>query len=117
LLKSFKTYRLKASSLLESVIAITVLSICVLIAVKLYSSVLASSYSYNYLRANIALNGLADDIRKTRNLEEGLITYDTFKIVKKVDFETENIGTVLLQAQMKKDTIVKKYLIYKFNEE
>lgn len=109
---------LNGSSLIESVIAITIIATCLLIAIRLYASVLNSSASMNSYRTNFKVAQLYDEIKKTQDFDDELYNYKTFSIKKKVkDFQgNKNLKNIKLIVQRVSDTVTYNYLLIKKNE-
>ena len=113
LLKNYKNNFLKASSLLESVIAISVISICILIAAKIYAQLLGSSYSYRYLQAISKIDNLFYEAKATQNFEAKDIKFKNYFIKKEVENKNENLKVLKYSVFHKNDTIIKKYYLNK----
>ncbi len=103
----------RASSLLESVIAITVLAICILIAVRVYGGLLADSPSLQYHKALFKMQEHMAQTRIDLDYNEELFDYKTFKIIKSSsDYEGDPLlRHIKLQAVFGKDTLREDFLI------
>ena len=94
LLKRFKS--LKASSIVESVIAIAIISICVLIAFMVYINISKQKTPLNYYKAKHHIEVLIHDIEHQKDYENDIFTYRGYTIAKTVDVDAkEGIARVL----------------------
>ena len=92
-LKNFK--QLKGSSITESVIAISIISVCALVAFTIYLNVIRQNKSTHYFNAkhNIAL--LTQESVKAKDYNDNIYAYSGYTVAKKVTInKTEH--TVLL---------------------
>lgn len=88
-MKLLRNSNLKASSLLESVIAIAIISICMLIATMIYVQLLDSDYDIAYYTAKEEVNNLHYKTIAAQLFEDEVYQYEVFEITKTVE-ETEN---------------------------
>lgn len=111
-LRSFK--QLKASSVLESVIAITIISICALVAFSVYLNVIMQHKSVNYYDAKHKIEVLVREALQNKDYEDNLYIYKGYKIDKIVTIN-ELEYTALLVFTIKtsnRNYIVKKIIPY-----
>lgn len=116
LLKNCKLKYLKASSLLESVMAITILSVCGLIGIRLYASVLDNSYSYEYLNATSKINNLIFQTQHKKQIGDQDFKFDKFEILKEIENTDKEYIKVNFSGNLQKDTIKKSIKIYNFSD-
>lgn len=112
-LKTYNKYFLKGSSLIESVIAISIIATCLLVAIRLYAAVLNSSSSLSSYKIKFKVAELYNDAKRTSDFDDELYEFKTYSIQKKVeDFqskkELKNIKYIVRTAS---DTIVYNYLL------
>ena len=88
LLKSFK--KLKASSILESVIAITVISICVLVAFLIYLNIIKQNKSVHYHNAKHMVEFLTQESLRQQNYDENFFEFKHYTISKTVKVDKDN---------------------------
>ena len=115
LLKNFKI--LKASSIVESVIAISIISICALVAFTVYLNVIGQNKSTYYYNAKHKINFLTQQSIQTKDYDDELYTYKGYSIDKKVVIN-KGEHTVLLAFTISlgdKKSIINKLISY--NEE
>lgn len=114
-LKSFK--RLKASSIMESVIAISIISVCALVAFLIYLNVIKNNKSTHYFNAKHTVNLLIQQTIKQKEYEDNSYIFDGYTINKSIDInETEH--TAVLTFTFKtggKTSVINKLISY--NEE
>lgn len=103
-----KPCKLKASSLAESVIAIAIISVCVLVAFVVYVNVVKQNDSVNYYKAEHEVERLTANCRIDNDYENNTYTYKGYKIDKKV---TVNDNTAQLNWTI--TTANKRYTIKK----
>lgn len=96
---SLKNYRcLKASSITESIIAISIISICVLVAFLIYLNVIKSNHPVGYFNARHYVEGLAKEIEKKKDFTDAVYEVDGCRIVKSAT--TNKDETVLLEFEI-----------------
>ncbi|MDY8138465.1 hypothetical protein [Aquimarina sp. 2201CG5-10] len=100
---------------MESVIAITIIATCLLIAIRLYATVLNSSSSINSYRTKFKVSQLYNQVKINRDFDDEVYDFKTFSIQKKVvDFQgNKELKNVKYIVQTLKDTIVYNYLLHK----
>ena len=90
-MKSSKSF--KASSLIESIIAIVLISICSLVALTVYLNVIGQNNPIAYYEAKHTIEHLADEAQKTQNFEKEVYSYKHYSIEKNVKIKkSENIA-------------------------
>lgn len=117
--KVYDKQYLKASSLIESIIAVTIIAICLLIALRLYINVLDSSQSINKTKIRFQINKLVSDMRMNQNFDSEVYDFKSYKIRKVVtNFEDQkNLKKVSYIVQAKSDTLIYNYLMLKRDAE
>ncbi len=111
-LKNFK--RLKASSIVESVIAISIISICALVAFTVYLNVISQNKPTYYFNAKHKINLLTQQSIQTNDYEDDLYTYKGYSIDKKAAINKEE-HTVLLRFTISignKKNVINKLIPY-----
>ncbi|WP_299883428.1 hypothetical protein [uncultured Lacinutrix sp.] len=81
-LKRFKT--LKASSIMESVIAIAIISICALVALMIYVNVVKQNSSASYYEAIHKVNYLKNEAFLNKDYQDNSYIFKGYKIEKTV---------------------------------
>lgn len=111
--KAYKKGIVKASSLLESVIAITVLSLCTLIAVQIYAGLLADSPSLLYYKAKFQMQEIITQTQKNHDFEEEVFDFKNYTIIKNsTDYGDHlTLKKITLKAIVAKDTLREDFLI------
>ena len=117
--KPSKRGYIAASSLIESVIAITIITICLLVALKLYITILEGRPSINNHRLKFHVDKLVAEMKLTPNFDSELYDFKTYKIKKTVsDHENQlHLKKVSYTIQGQSDTITYHYLIIKEDED
>lgn len=87
LLKNFK--KLKGNSILETVISITIISTCFLIATLVYSSILKQNKSIYYYEAKHKVKELFNEIKNTDAYEKQTYIFENYTIKKDVIISKE----------------------------
>ncbi len=87
LLKRYKA--LKASSLIESVLAITIISICLLVAFLIYLNVIQQNSSVNFYRAKHKVESLTHDMIINRDYADDVFEFKGYSINKVVEINNE----------------------------
>ena len=108
LLKNYKT--LKGSSLIESVMAISIISVCSLVAFMVYLNVVKQHKTVGYYKAKHEVELLIKDIESNHNYDNDAFSFMGYHIDKKV-FINKNEGTVLIEFSIR--TGEKKHIINK----
>ncbi len=111
-LKRFKY--IKGSSILESVIAIAIISICILVAFTIYVNVIKRNDPITYYDAKQKVELLTQETIEQKDYENDSYVYENYTIAKEVEIREEE-KTVLLKWTIKtvnKDYSVKKIIPY-----
>ena len=110
-MKLLKSYKVKGSSILESVVAIAIISICVFIASLVYVTLLDTDYNIAYYKARQQVNKMYYDALENELFEDEIVKKEGYHITKTVKEETALVKrvTFVIQAHKKKETI--HYLI------
>lgn len=93
-LRHFKRM-LKASSLMESVIAISIISICGLVAFLVYLNVISQNKSVHYYKAKHNVEFLTYESEKLQDYDEEVFKYSGYTITKKVNIDEETYTAIL----------------------
>ncbi|WP_378175241.1 hypothetical protein [Aquimarina sp. SS2-1] len=111
--KTYNKYFLKGSSLIESVIAITIIATCLLVAIRLYAAVLNSSSSLNTYKIKFKVAELYDNAKISNDFDDELYEFKTYSIKKKVeDFQSnKELKNIKFIVQTASDTIIYNYLL------
>lgn len=91
---------LKASSLVESVVAIAIISICALIAFLVYLNIIKQNNSSSYYKARHQVETLTFESVKHLDYDDDLFQFDGYTIEKKVTINKDD-NTVLLSFHVK----------------
>ncbi|WP_298320855.1 hypothetical protein [uncultured Aquimarina sp.] len=112
-LKTYNKYFLKGSSLIESVIAISIIATCLLVAIRLYAAVLNSSSSLSSYKIKFKVAELYNDAKITSDFDDELYEFKTYSIQKKVeDFQSKKeLKNIKYIVRTTSDTIVYNYLL------
>ncbi len=113
--KTYNKYFLNGSSLIESVIAITIIATCLLIAIRLYAMVLSSSDSLRSYKIKFKVAQLYNEARIAQDFGDELYDYKTFSIRKTVEEYEGNKELKQLKYTVinSEDTLVYNYLLLK----
>ena len=86
-MKSSKNCKvLKASSLLETIVAIVLISICSLVALTVYLNVIGQNNPTAYYKAKHDIELLTDEAALNQNFENDTFSYNNYTIDKNVTF-------------------------------
>jgi len=115
--KPCKKYYFNASSLLESVIAVSIIAVCLLVALKIYIIILDSRSSVNNLKQNYKVEKLFAEMKLNPQFESEVYDFKTFKIRKIVsnDERIEKLKKISYSVEKKRDTVV--YTFYLLSNE
>jgi len=103
-------YRFKANSIIESVIAMTIIAICLSLAMIIYSNVLRTDRDLTDFIANQKVKELLWQTLNEGNLKNETHTFDYFEIIKEVEKEEESLSYKLIFTVDRKS----KKRIYEF---
>ncbi len=118
-LKSSNNLYLKAGSLIESSIAITVITVCLFIALKLYIMVINTDSLLTNETKQYQVDRLIAEIKQNKNFESEIYQFKNYTIRKKVsNYENRsNLLKISLLVETKSDTITYSYLVLNNNEQ
>lgn len=108
LLKHSKFF--KGSSILESIIAIVIISVCVLVAFTIYINVVKRDKPITYYKAKQKVEFLTQEVLETKDYEANSYKYENYSIIKTVEIR-ENEKIAVLEWTIK--TINKVYNVKK----
>ncbi|WP_044397248.1 hypothetical protein [Lacinutrix sp. Hel_I_90] len=106
-----KNYKLQASSLIESVMAIAIISICVFIATMVYVKLLDSDYEVSYYKAMQKVTQLHLETIEQQAFEDEVYDYKSFKIDKTVNDYSVFLKEVAFRVETKNKKETFKYLV------
>nr|WP_299384797.1 hypothetical protein [Allomuricauda sp.] len=109
LLKRSKHGFVQAGSLIESVMAITLITICLLIALQLHASILDKSAIMDDSRKLVVLNQLVTDMKMNQNYEDATFKIGTYQIKKNVSPFAGNSNLLKVDFTIQERTNKKKY--------
>jgi Tfp pilus assembly protein PilV len=117
-LKRYKKGYIRASSLIESVIAVTIITLCLLVALQLYVTVLEGRPSMNDYRLKFQVDQLVSEMKLNPSFDSGIYDFETYTIRKSVTDHNnlETLKKVSYSIQGQSDTITYHYLILKEDE-
>ncbi|WP_179008675.1 hypothetical protein [Winogradskyella forsetii] len=106
-----KSYKLKASSLIESVMAITIISICVFIATLVYVKLLDSDYEVSYYKAKHKIGELHLETIQQQLFEDETFDFESYKIKKTINDYSIFLKQIVfvLETETKKERV--EYLV------
>lgn len=102
------TKKIKAATLIESLIAMIIIVVCLGAGTMIYSNVLSSDKQRLKLKAILMLNKEAEKIKKEKNFLDGELQEGDYlikKTIKKMP-ETENLYSLILVASNKEGKII-----------
>lgn len=116
LLRTYKKY-LKASSLIESTMAIAIISFCLLIGMRVFGIVTDNKPIIDYDLISIHINQLIDNVRTTKNYENEVFQFEGLEIEKTVsNYENiEKLKQIIFKVKTAKDTLIIKSLILNYD--
>lgn len=94
-----KNYKLEASSLIESVMAIAIISICMFIASLVYVKLLDADYNVSYYKAKQKVTLLHLQTIEEQLFDDEVYDFESFKIVKEVQPYSEALKKVNFEIQ------------------
>lgn len=110
-MKSLKNFKyIKANSLIESVIAIAIISICILVAFLIYLNVIKQNKSVHYYEAKHRAESIFENSIITKSYEDETFNYKHYSIEKTVDISEEE-NTIRIDFKIKTNS--KIYTIHK----
>lgn len=111
--KIYNPYYIKASSLIESTIAITIITISLLIALKLYITIIDHSISLKTGKVQYEIDKLFIETKLSNSYDTEVYIYKNYNIRKEVDNykNTENLLKLSFFVETKLDTTSFHYLV------
>ncbi|EZH73944.1 hypothetical protein ATO12_13760 [Aquimarina atlantica] len=100
-------YNVKAGSVIESVIAMTIIAICLSMALIIYSRVLDSDHSIAHYQARQKVKELFWETKSEKQFIDEDYDFESFTVVKKVEKLENNAGykvVFTIRVQSKKET-------------
>ncbi|WP_109852420.1 hypothetical protein [Aquimarina sp. AU58] len=100
-------YNVKAGSVIESVIAMTIIAICLSMALIIYSRVLGSDNSIAHYQARQKVKELFWETKSEKQFIDEDYDFESFTVVKKVEKLENNTGykvVFTIKVQSKKET-------------
>lgn len=91
LLKNYRVLYLKASSLLESVMAISIISICILIGTMTYAKVLETGNTLVFYKAKHRISKMLLSSSDAHFFEDNEYDYSSYKITKRIEKHPHNL--------------------------
>lgn len=110
-MRLLKNYRLKASSLIESVVAIAIISICVFIATLVYVKLLESDYEIAFYKAKQKVSVLHLRTIEEQLFEDEVYDFGDYKIVKEIKDFSDRVKEVQFEVLTKTKSEKYSYLI------
>ena len=83
-MKSLHPYNFKASSITESVMAMTIIAICLSIAFMIYGKTIQTDHNIAFYKAQQKVKELLWMTKKNKSFEDGMFNFETYKIQKTV---------------------------------
>lgn len=83
-IKQLKNYKVKASSLMESVMATAVIAICILIATLVFLNVFKTNYATNYIQARQEVQTIIKKLNQQTAIEDHTYVFSNFTIKQEV---------------------------------
>ncbi|WP_298892413.1 hypothetical protein [uncultured Psychroserpens sp.] len=102
--------QLKASSLIESIIAIVLISICSLVALTVYLNVISQNNPLNYYEAKHKIEILTQEAESKQDFEDDIYRYKNYIIEKNVTIKNnERIAVInyIIKSGKKRFTVNK----------
>ncbi|MDO6758567.1 hypothetical protein Q4566_00025 [Tamlana sp. 2_MG-2023] len=84
-MRSLRHFSLKASSISESVIAMTIIAICLSIAITIYSSVLQTDHNITFYKSQQKVKELLWETKRDRQIENEDYDFEFFKVQKRIE--------------------------------
>ncbi|MBP2832834.1 hypothetical protein J8281_11615 [Aquimarina sp. U1-2] len=103
---SSSKYRVKAGSIIESVIAMTIIAICLSMALIIYARVLDADHNIANYQARQKVKELLLETKTEKSFVDENYDYETFSIQKKVEELIKNSGYTIeftINVQSKKE--------------
>lgn len=84
-MKPLKNYKIKASSLLESVMATAIIAICVVVATIVFVNVFKTSFSTDFIQARQEIHTIIHELKKQKEIEDDTYVFSNFSIQQEVN--------------------------------
>jgi sensor domain CHASE-containing protein len=84
-MKRLRNYKVAASSLMESVIATSIIAICIVIASIVFVNVFKRNYATDYIQAQQELHTIIHQLKQQATIEDDVYEFSNFKIEQKVN--------------------------------
>ena len=108
-MKLLRNYKLKGGSLVESVIAISIVSICLTMVSLVYSKLLDSDYDMAYFKAKQQVHHLHLQMIREHDFNDDFYNYNSYKIEKLVQDVTPGVKEIQFTIKTKKIT---EHMVY-----
>jgi len=106
-----KNCKLQASSLIESVMAIAIISICISIATLVYVKLLQSDYEIAYYKAKQKITVLYLQTIEEQLFEDEVYSFESYTITKQVKEDSSGVNQVDFELQTKTKKETQHYLV------
>jgi len=104
----------RAASIIETVIAITIITICSLIAILVYSSVIDATPPLKQYELKYTMEKLIEEALENKDVVPYTKKYDGYRIEKTVLFRApHDLYTVTFRVVSEKNSLERKILIYR----
>ena len=111
--KKYKKLLLDGSSLIESVIAITIIATCLLIAMLVFTSIINFNNPLNRYKLKEKISEIVEETRSNKNYFDESFEFEKYIILKKVEDYKKGVLNIRLTAIKDKDTLRFNYLMTK----
>lgn len=112
-LKKYKKAFVAGSSLLESVIAVTIIATCLLIAISIYAAVLNNSSSIDAYKVKFKINQLVSEMKASQQFDDEMYELKNYTIKKKVSNVEGNkeLKKIEFAVYIKSDTLTYNFVM------
>lgn len=83
-MKQLKNYKIKASSLLESVMATAIIAICIVIATIVFVNVFKTNVSTDFILARQKIHAIIHELQQQKEIEDHTYIFSNFTINQEV---------------------------------
>ncbi|WP_046745023.1 hypothetical protein [Kordia zhangzhouensis] len=117
-MKLLKNYNVKASSLLESVMATAIIAICMVVATIVFVNVFKTNFSTDYIQAHQKIHTIIHELHEQDKIEAQTYTFSNFTIEQEVNNyeDNSNIKQIDFTITTNTKTETFTYLISTTNE-
>ncbi|MGH1387345.1 hypothetical protein [Kordia sp.] len=84
-MKQLKNYKIKASSLLESVMATAIIAICIVIATIVFVNVFKTNVSTDFIQARQKIHTIIHELQQQKKIEAHTYIFSNFTINQEVN--------------------------------